>query len=109
MREKVTLQLHTLLVKRLRKTAEDAGVSPGMIVESLLRSALQTRRGGSRAGAELRGELEKGPVGALAVAVNLRKRGSTLIEVAGELNRRGFRTARGRDWSVVAVHRLLSR
>lgn len=105
MKTKATFQLPADLVERLQEAAADAEISQSSVVEGALRSAL----GVGKVRRDLvRGQLEKGPAGAAAVATALRKKGRTLEQIAVALNKKSFTTSRGREWSIVSVSRLLS-
>lgn len=106
-RTKATFLLSSDLAARLKKAAAKAGVPQGTIVESALRSVLAKRASG-KPGIAIRAELEKGPAAALAVATHHRRH-HTLHEIAATLNRKGYRTKQGKEWSVVSVSRLLSK
>lgn len=92
------------LAEAFRKAAADAGCTQAAMLEAVLRSALRRK---VETGREVVRAIERGPAAALAVANRLAKKGRTLEEIAAELNRLGYRTARDRAWNLVAVHRLL--
>jgi len=101
---KLTVYVDAPLVKALKVAAADAGTTQGDLVTTVLRDALMGRGGPSLAALEV---LQRGPANALDVARDLRRDGTAHAEIAAELNRRGYRTARGKRWSPVSVSRLL--
>ena len=101
LRKQVSFLLEPDLADQLREASATSGIPQGAIVSVALRVALARRPGKKMA------ELRRGPGGAVVVAMRLRKKGKTLAETAAALNRQGFRTAQGKPWSLVQVHRLL--
>jgi len=101
MKEKLTCYVARDVLKAARLAAADADVTLSGLVERALVDALAKR---SRIAAEV---LNRGAAGALDVARKMRKTGDALGAIAAALNREGYRTQRGKPWSVVAVSRLL--
>jgi len=102
---KLTVYVDAPLVKALRIAAADAGTTQGDLVEAALRAALMaTKATPSTVALDL---LQRGPGAALDVARDLRRADTPHAEIAAELNRRGYRTARGKRWNAVSVSRLL--
>lgn len=101
MQMKLTCYVEADVLKAVRHAAVDQGVTIGAVVEAALIDAL-------KAGGDVAADvLNRGPAGALPVARKARKAGADLAQIAADLNRDGYRTARGKPWSVVAVSRLL--
>lgn len=104
-KHKVTLYIAPDVARALRIASADKGIPQGVIAEAALRAALM----GGDASELARDTLDAGPAAALDVATELRDDGDTLAAIAAELNRRGYRTNRGKRWSTVSVSRLLKR
>ncbi len=100
---KATFYVDPDLLDWLREQADETGRPQGVLVETaitLLRDS-SPARGPKRV-------LRSGPGAALEVAQQLRADGTGLAAIADKLNDRGFTTSRGREWSVMAVSRLLA-
>ncbi len=103
MKTKLSIYIEPELAERLRVEAERTGLPYGELVELALK-ALLDEDGGPRGS---RKAMRSGPGAAHEVARELRAGGLALLAIADRLNERGFRTSRGRPWSVMAVSRLL--
>jgi len=102
----------------LRSVKDMSAALERYYIKARTRAALQAKRArGERAGnipfgfmvaADGR-TLEPHPVERriIGIIADLRKQGFTLDDIAGEMNRQGFRTRSGGTWHKVAVHRAL--
>jgi hypothetical protein len=96
---KVTVYVERSLAKKLRESARAARLPQGELVERALEVFLGSS-GHKRVA-------ERGPGQALALARKLERAGAILEDIAGQLNRAGFRTSHGLAWSRYSAHRLL--
>jgi hypothetical protein len=96
---KLTLYVERGLADILRKASRAARLPQGELVERALEIFLGST-GHNRVA-------ERGPSHAQALARKLERAGATLEDIAGRLNRAGFRTSHGLAWSRYSAHRLL--
>ena len=91
--KKLTVSIDQRLLSAVRDTAKASGVSISQLTEKALTALLMSPACWAT--------VDHGPQKARRLAVKLARLGAAPRIIADELNRRGFRTATGKEWSRV--------